>query len=192
MTYGDESQARPPDRAICLPSSDRAFTRLVDLWLRDRGVRTPVELELALRPLFPFTKVQPRQLSGERGVTWYVYRDGRFHARADVEWWDGPDAGIATLHPDTGEVLEANQCLAGLLATTTEDIIGRAYLDFVPPDAQAVAAALFEATTGIPLVETVARVLRADASTLDVELRGRRVEDGIDLRIRAVSVVTAA
>ena len=39
---------------------------------------TPELLQQLLRERYPLALVRPRQLAGERGDVWYVYRDGRW------------------------------------------------------------------------------------------------------------------
>lgn len=185
----EATQPLPTIRAICLPSADRAFARLVDHWMSESGARSPGHLEQALQPLFPYVKVSPRQLSGEAGLTWYVYRDGRFQARADDEWWETDSAGRAILDRETGDVLEADACMGELLRADPSALVGRSYVDFIPSTARDLAVALFDVTTGLPLVETVARLLRADGSVLDVEIRGQRAGDRLEIRARAINVV---
>jgi hypothetical protein len=43
-----------------------------------QGAQTPRELEDRLRETFPGATVRARDLSGERTVIWYVYRDGHW------------------------------------------------------------------------------------------------------------------
>ncbi len=70
-------------RAICVPSSDWAFARVVDRLLALGGVTSTRGLEQELRPLYPQARVRRRELSGEPQETWYVYRDRRFPSRSD-------------------------------------------------------------------------------------------------------------
>jgi hypothetical protein len=67
-------------RAICFPSSDAEFDRAVQRALAVDSVATTNQLETALRPEYPGVSVRPREISGEQGVTWYVYRDRDFVA----------------------------------------------------------------------------------------------------------------
>ncbi len=61
------------------PADDRTFVawamRAVAAWEAGSG-RTPARLEVALRRHFPAAVVRRRDLAGEVGEMWYVYRDG--------------------------------------------------------------------------------------------------------------------
>jgi hypothetical protein len=66
-------------RLVCLPTRDPDFARDVEAVVAvGTDIRSPFELEAALRPRFPFIKVRESELSGLRTPTWYVYRDGHF------------------------------------------------------------------------------------------------------------------
>ena len=65
-------------RAICFPSSDAAFANAVERSLASMGVSHPWQLEAALRSNYPLVRVRVREITGEPGVTWYVYRDADF------------------------------------------------------------------------------------------------------------------
>ena len=65
-------------RAICFPSSDVEFNRAVQRALASETILTTHQLEASLRPDYPGVRVRPREISGEPGVTWYVYRDRDF------------------------------------------------------------------------------------------------------------------
>jgi hypothetical protein len=63
-------------RLQCFPSSDVAFATVVARALADTANPTMRSLELRLRGRYPGVRVRRRELSGEPGETWYVYRDG--------------------------------------------------------------------------------------------------------------------
>ena len=65
-------------RAICVPSSDLVFQRVVHGVLMSKSITSMRELEDELRELYPAVRVRRRELSGENGVTWYVYREADF------------------------------------------------------------------------------------------------------------------
>jgi hypothetical protein len=65
-------------RAICLPSSDVAFANAVHRSLASERIGYPWELEDALRSRYPAVQVRVREITGELGITWYVYRDADF------------------------------------------------------------------------------------------------------------------
>jgi hypothetical protein len=62
---------------IASPSDDEDFRALAEA-LVAAGANTPSELQLALRSRYPEAVARARDLSGERGVIWYVYREGRW------------------------------------------------------------------------------------------------------------------
>jgi hypothetical protein len=78
-TEGTQSRS-PRPRLVCLPSSDAAFRRIVEQALTDE-IKAPWQLESELRASYPLARVRSRELSGEQGITWYVYRDPEFSTR---------------------------------------------------------------------------------------------------------------
>jgi hypothetical protein len=65
-------------RAVCVPSSDHAFANEVHRLLASHRIHTTVQLEVALRPIYPDVSVRRREISAEPDLTWYVYRDRDF------------------------------------------------------------------------------------------------------------------
>ena len=65
-------------RAICLPSSDVAFANAVHRSLAAEDIGHPWELEDVLRSRYPSVQVRVREITGEHGITWYVFRDADF------------------------------------------------------------------------------------------------------------------
>lgn len=63
---------------IINPRSDDEFVAFVEG--RALAASTTAELQESLRGLHPRAIVRARDLSGETGVVWYVYRDGRWVA----------------------------------------------------------------------------------------------------------------
>ena len=61
------------------PSSDDEFQTAIDDMLAS-GIRDPAAAEEWLREQYPRVVVRPRELAGETGATWYVYREGRWIA----------------------------------------------------------------------------------------------------------------
>ena len=59
------------------PRHDLAFVQAAEA-LVEGGTGSPGELEAALRRDFPRVVVRPRDLSDERLVMWYVYREGHW------------------------------------------------------------------------------------------------------------------
>jgi hypothetical protein len=61
---------------IVNPIGDRAFSDFANSLLAVAS--SVVELETLLRARYPHAVVHPRELSGERILVWYVYRDGHW------------------------------------------------------------------------------------------------------------------
>ena len=61
------------------PRNDEAFGDLV-VELVTGGIETTIALQAALRERHPEAVVHLREISSERVVVWYVYRDGRWIA----------------------------------------------------------------------------------------------------------------
>lgn len=62
---------------IASPGDDAAFRELAHEEL-ENGAATAGALEVGLRARYPKAVVRPRDLTGERVVVWYVYREGRW------------------------------------------------------------------------------------------------------------------
>jgi hypothetical protein len=71
-----EPTARRPV-LILNPRADRQFVAASEA-LVSGGVASPAELQARLRERWANAAVQPRSLSGEPTLMWYVYRDGRW------------------------------------------------------------------------------------------------------------------
>ena len=69
---------------IVNPGDDGGFGELVNKLLGN-GARTIAALQSALRQEYPLAVVHSREISDERVVVWYVYRDGR---------WVRPGGGV--------------------------------------------------------------------------------------------------
>jgi len=59
------------------PVDDTDFAAAVDAAIV-AGVISAPELQERLRKAYPRAVVRPRELAEERGVVWYVYRDGHW------------------------------------------------------------------------------------------------------------------
>ena len=59
------------------PRTDEAFTDTVASVIAS-GIATAAELETRLRDRYPAAVVRERDLAGEDGPAWYVYRDGHW------------------------------------------------------------------------------------------------------------------
>ncbi len=66
-----------PPTIIRNPPTDPAFREAIEEMLA-AGVGDPVAAQEWLRRQYPLAVVRPRELAGERGVFWYVYREGRW------------------------------------------------------------------------------------------------------------------
>jgi hypothetical protein len=64
-------------KTVCIPSSDTLFSNVVRGRLAAAPeIRSPDQLEEALRSQYPQVRVRPRELAGETNLIWYVYRNG--------------------------------------------------------------------------------------------------------------------
>ena len=70
-------------RLISIPTSDRAFAQAVHRAIATHVIESRRQLEDVLRSTYPRVRVRARELSGEPGVTWYVYRDSDFPRQPD-------------------------------------------------------------------------------------------------------------
>ena len=70
-------------RLISIPTSDRAFAQAVHRAVATQVIESRRQLEDVLRSTYPRVRVRARELSGEPGVTWYVYRDSDFPRQPD-------------------------------------------------------------------------------------------------------------
>ncbi len=68
---------------IINPAGDHAFGAMAESVLEEG--QSAEEYQVILRRQYPKAVVRPRQLSGERRVVWYVYRDGHWVARHDAD-----------------------------------------------------------------------------------------------------------
>ena len=60
------------------PGDDEAFARAIGEAMDGGALEDPETLERLLRATYPRAVVRPRELTGERGVVWYVYREGHW------------------------------------------------------------------------------------------------------------------
>jgi hypothetical protein len=68
---------------IVNPRDDAEFAAFVEQALTDEMDSTET-LQAALRLRYPSAVVHRRELSGELGVVWYVYREGRWVRSGDA------------------------------------------------------------------------------------------------------------
>lgn len=72
---GPATRARPV--LAINPPHDQAFVAAAEALL-DEGMRSLTGFQDVLRRRFPDAFVRARDLSGERGAVWYVFRDGHW------------------------------------------------------------------------------------------------------------------
>lgn len=166
-----------------IPSHDVVLRRLVE-----RATAHPPEsaseLTARLRPFFPRVAVFERQISGERGL--YVYRDGRYEPQTPRSWWDAPDVPCVRVSLQTGRIVSVTGAWAELMHATPADLVGRHFLDFVKPEAHAVAGTMFEALQTEGEVRSEAVVQRPDDTTLLIEFRAIRRDGEIEVCYRPI------
>jgi hypothetical protein len=68
-----------PTRPILIlnPRDDTGFATFAETLVAE-GAAAAATLEAGLRERYPRAAVRPRELSSERTVVWYVYRDGHW------------------------------------------------------------------------------------------------------------------
>jgi hypothetical protein len=74
-----------------------------------------------------------------------------------------------------------NGTWAGLVGGREDELVGRQFLDFVQPGAQAAANAMFDVLRAEAEVRSAAVVRRSDGSALPIELRA--VWSGPDIKV---------
>jgi len=164
-----------------IPSHDPVLRLLVER-ATATSPQSPGELTARLRPFFPRVAVFERQISGERG--WYVYRDGRYEPQTPQSWWDAPDIPCVHVSLQTGELVSVSGSWAELMHAEQADLVGRHFLEFVKPEAHAVAGAMFEALQTQGEVRSEAVVQRPDDTTLLIEFRAIRRDGEIEVCYR--------
>lgn len=175
---------RPNTVVNTIPSNDAVLRRLVERATATSTPDSPEELTERLRPLYPRVAVFERLISGEQGL--YVYRDGRYEPESPRSWWEAPDIPCITVSMRTGELVRVTGSWADLMRAVPSDLIGRHYLDFVKPEARAIAGAMFETLQTEPDVRSEAVVQRPDGTALLIEFRAIRRGDEIEVCYRPI------
>lgn len=67
----------PVAQLLCFPSNDTDFADFAAQALEQTEDRSMRGFEAQMRSRYPQVRVSRRDLAGETGETWYVYRDGR-------------------------------------------------------------------------------------------------------------------
>jgi hypothetical protein len=75
--------ARQLPTLVTNPPSDRSFVTFAQELVAG-GIDEPAELQARLRERYPEALVRPRDLTWERRVVWYVYRDGRWMSEEEA------------------------------------------------------------------------------------------------------------
>jgi PAS fold len=166
-----------------IPSHDAVLRRVVERVTSTRKPQSPEQLAAMLRPLFPRVAVFERQLSGE----WphlYVYRDGRYEPERPDRWWEEPGAPCVIVSATTGLLTDVTGSWAGMVHAQRDDVVGRHFLEFVQPEARAVAQAMFEVVDEEREVRSEAVVVRTDGTTLAIEFRAIRRDGEIEVCYR--------
>jgi PAS domain-containing protein len=166
-----------------IPSHDVVLRRVVEQVSDAASPLSPAELEAQLRPLYPRIAVFEGQLSGERSHL-YVYRDGRYEPEPLDAWWAAEDVPSVRVALATGRIVSASKAWATLMHADERALVGRHYLDFVLPAAQALATAMFDALRDEREVRSRALVVRQDGTTLPIEFRATRRNGEIEVFYR--------
>ncbi|MFP5342081.1 MAG: hypothetical protein ACLGIJ_04010 [Candidatus Limnocylindria bacterium] len=66
----------PRPTVFCNPRDDESFRRVVERLLA--SATSPADLQDWLRLIYPRAVVRARDLSEERHIVWYAYREGRW------------------------------------------------------------------------------------------------------------------
>jgi PAS domain S-box-containing protein len=175
-----------------VPSSDHAFAAAVDAALSHGDVVVPEDLERRIRPWAPEVVVRSRELSGESGATWYVYRDGRFAAEQDVAWHRAPETPSARFDEKTGVVLEASESFVALVGHEGHGVIGRPYQDFIFPDAAELASEVYAEIVRTGEAHSVVRLRRRDGSSVTVEYVARAGDGSVEGWYRSITLASEA
>jgi hypothetical protein len=178
-------------RALCFPAYDVGFARVVESMLADDPGISAGALETRLRNLAPATIVRARELSGERDQTFYVFRDGRWSRGVEPDWWKGTDAAHVTVSIESGAVVDADQALLDLIGADRDWVIGRAYYEFVLPQARVASDVLYQTTIDTGHVHSVARVIGPKGRGVTVEFRAEVSGDQIFIAVRSAYLAQA-
>ncbi len=175
-----------------MPSFDHAFAAAVDAALSHGDVRAPDDLERRVRPWAPDVAVRSRELSGESGATWYVYRDGRFAAEQDVAWRRAPETARARFDAKTGVVLDASESFVTLVGYERDGVIGCPYQDFVFPDAADLANRVYAEIIRSGRAHSVVQLRRRDGSSVSVEYVARAGDGSVEAWYRPITLASDA
>jgi len=171
-------------RALCFPSYDDGFARVVEAILaQDPGI-SPSDLQTRLRRLAPSAIVRARELSGEQDETLFVFRDGRWGREADPAWWTDPRVARVTVSSETGAATATNDAFLRLIGVREEGVIGRVYHEFVLPQARVAADVLYQTTLETGLVHSIAKVIGSGGRAVTIEFRAETQGGQIEVMVR--------
>ena len=168
---------------LCFPPEDRLFAaraRACHELLALEGTVTPRDLQGALRPVFPYVVVRPRErLASFGGDAWYAYRDGRYSPFQRGEpWWDQPSAARLVVGDD-GRYHGANAAAHELLRVTHEALAEARSGDFTSPAYRALVPWVLQLLRDTGELHSVSVARPADGSPdIPVEFRFVRDADG--------------
>ena len=131
-----------PVRIITIPTTDLAFSQMVNRLHATAESQGPIGLETRLRRIFPRAVVRSREIAGE-APAWYVYRDGGWRSSMAGPWWLAPDVPRLAVTRD-GWLADANATAMGLLEIEPGDLSTRHFTDLVAPGGLDDSMALFE------------------------------------------------
>jgi hypothetical protein len=172
-------------RALCFPSYDVGFARVVETILAEDPDVTPVALQARLRSISPAAIVRTHELSGERDQTIYVFRDGRWARDIEPDWWRENEVAHVTVSAATGAAIDVDQAFLDLIGADREWVIGRLYHEFVVPQARVAADVLYQTAIETGQVHSIARVAGPGDRNLICEFRAAVSGDEIVVAVRS-------
>jgi hypothetical protein len=172
-------------RALCFPSYDVGFARVVETILAEVPEIAPLALQTRLRALSPATIVRTHELSGERDQTLYVFRDGRWARDIEPDWWRENEVANVTVSAATGAAIDVDQAFLDLIGADREWVIGRLYHEFVVPDARVAADVLYQTAMETGTVHSIARVAGPGDRNLICEYRAAVSGGEITVAVRS-------
>ena len=151
------------------------------------------ELQDAVARVYPAVVVRRRDLSGEFNRTWYAYRDGLFvPASGEGSWPDEPGTAWARIDPATGQILDANDALAALLADPGDSLAGSFVADFIAPGTDDISASQRTAVTESGETRSVGLARRRDGRDVMLEYVARVVDGSIHAWYRKVGLAVVS
>ena len=172
-------------QALCFPSYDLGFARVVETILAEDPDITPLVLQARLRDLSPATIVRAHELSGDHDETLYVFRDGRWARDIEPNWWRENEVAHVTVSAATGAAIDVDQAFLDLIGADREWVIGRLYHEFVVPEARVAADVLYQTAKQTGTVHSIARVAGPDERSLVCEFRAAVSGDEIVVAVRS-------